>query len=142
MALRFVMSNPHVSTALSGMGAIQQVEENAAIASRDAPLSPEERRRVEEILTENERLCELYCTGCKYCMPCPNEVDIPSIFELVNYYRVYGLEDYARERFAGLRESGKGADQCVECGECEEKCPQKIKIVEQLQEAHRLLCPQ
>lgn len=139
MALRFVMSNPNVSTVLSGMGTIQQVEENAATASRAEPLTADERRRVQEILAENERLCQLYCTGCKYCMPCPNEVDIPSIFELVNYYRVYGLEDYARERYAGIRNAGKGAEACVECGECEGKCPQKLQIIAQLKEAHRIL---
>ena len=140
MALRFVMSNPNVCTVLSGMDSTHQVEENAAVASSDAPLSDAERARVAEILAENERLCQLYCTGCKYCMPCPNEVNIPNIFELVNYYRVYGLEDYARERYAGIVKSGKGADQCVECGECEEKCPQKIQIMEQLKEAHKTLC--
>jgi len=142
VALRFVMSNPGVSTVLSGMGSIQQVEENAAIASRAEPLTAAERRRVREILDENKCLCDLYCTGCKYCMPCPNEVNIPDIFELVNYYRVYGLEDYARERYAGIVKSGKGADQCVECGECEGKCPQKLEIINQLQEAHRTLCPE
>ncbi|UCH35093.1 MAG: aldo/keto reductase [Armatimonadota bacterium] len=140
MALRFVMSNPNVSTALSGMGTIQMVEENAAVASREEPLTAAERQKVQEILDENKRVCDLYCTGCKYCMPCPNDVDIPSIFELVNYYRVYGLEAYAREHYAGIVKSAKGADQCVECGECEEKCPQKIHIMDQLQEAHRTLC--
>jgi len=140
MALRFVMSNPNVSTVLSGMGSIQQVEENVATASRDEPLTAAERQRVQEILAENQRLCELYCTGCKYCMPCPNEVNIPDIFELVNYYRVWGLEDYARERYAGIRKEGKDASVCVECGECEGKCPQKLQIADQLKEAHKILC--
>jgi len=140
MALRFVMSNPDVSTVLSGMGTMQQVEENVATASRVEPLTGHERQRVQEILAENERLCQLYCTGCKYCMPCPNEVDIPNIFELVNYYRVYGLEDYARERYAGIRGEGKGAEVCVECGDCEHKCPQKLQIIDELKEAHRILC--
>jgi hypothetical protein len=140
MALRFVMSNPGVSTVLSGMGTMQQVEENVAAASRAEPLTAAERQRVHEILAENQRLCELYCTGCKYCTPCPNEVDIPNIFELVNYCRVWGLEDYARERYRGIRGEGHDATVCVECGECEEKCPQKLKIINQLKEAHQTLC--
>jgi predicted aldo/keto reductase-like oxidoreductase len=142
MALRFVMSNHNVSTVLSGMGAMQQVEENAAIASRDEPLTTEERERVTEILAENKRLCELYCTGCKYCMPCPNEVNIPNIFELVNYYRVWGLEDFAREHYAQIGKEGHDATLCVECGECEDKCPQKLHIIDQLKEAHKTLCPE
>lgn len=139
MALRFVMANPNVCTALSGMSTLPQLEENVAVASRDEPLNADERRRVEEILAETRRLCDLYCTGCKYCMPCPNAVDIPTVFELVNYYRVYGLEDYARSRYARLVARGRGADRCVECAECEGKCPQKIAIMAQLRDAHQTL---
>jgi len=146
LALRFVISNPGVSTALSGMSSVEMVEENVITASDDRPLSPEEKRQIVDALEEKKRLCDLYCTGCGYCMPCTNGVDIPRNFELVNYFRLYGLEDYARERYGELGKKKVGgeivpawADACIECGECEEKCPQKIEIRRQLNEARSLL---
>ncbi len=138
VALRFVLSNPNVSVALSGMNSIEMVEENAAVASLDNPLSDEEINRINEILEENRKLAELYCTGCEYCLPCPNGIQIPRIFTILNYYKVYGLKDYAKKEFAkvGKEESyGSSPLDCAECGNCEEKCPQNIKIREKLKEA-------
>jgi predicted aldo/keto reductase-like oxidoreductase len=140
IALRFVLSNPAVSTALSGMNKIEQVEENVATASRAQLLSDEERLRVLEMLEKNKKLADLYCTGCNYCMPCPNEVQIPTNFRLMNYHRVYGLSEHARRQYRAISPTGWGenkgrrADECKECGKCEPKCPQKIPIMEQLKE--------
>jgi predicted aldo/keto reductase-like oxidoreductase len=142
IALRFVLANPNVTVALSGMNSAAMVEENAATASREEPLSEEERQRVLEALAENRRLAELYCTGCGYCMPCPNGVNIPENFRLMNLHRVYGLTQVARQRYARFgpkEENNLNAAACVECGTCEPKCPQKIPIIEQLKETHRAL---
>jgi len=143
IALRFVFANPNVSVALSGMNTMEQVEENCATASVARPLSEEEYRQVQEALAEKKKLAELYCTGCKYCMPCEQAVAIPTIFSLMNAYRLYGLKDYARrgyKRFGPHSRRGHMAgDACIECGQCEEKCPQNIPIIEQLKEAHKAL---
>lgn len=85
-------------------------------------------------------MADLYCTGCEYCLPCPQGVNIPHIFAKYNEARVYGLWDAAREAYqAWTRVSGERADACVECALCEEKCPQHIPIREQLKEAHQAL---
>ncbi len=146
LALRFVLANPGVSSALSGMSSVQMVEENVATASSEKPLTPAERRQIIDALEEKRRLCDLYCTGCGYCMPCPNGVDIPRNFDLVNYLRLYGLEDYARREYQRLgQKKVEGevvpawAEACAECGECEEKCPQNIEIRRQLKEARTVL---
>ncbi len=143
IALRFVLSNPGVTTALSGMNTIEMVEENVATASRDELLTTEEKQSVGKMLEENQRLSELYCTGCNYCMPCPNNVAIPEIFRLMNLHRVWGLTDHAKRGYRHLGpENRRGwlpASECVECAECEEKCPQKIPIIEQLKESHKAL---
>ncbi len=135
IALRFVLANPGVSCALSGMNTMEMVEENTAVASIEESLSQEELRRIEHILEENRRLADLYCTGCNYCMPCPNGVDIPANFSLMNYYQVYGLKDLAKNRYAsmGAKDPAKLAEECVKCGACEPKCPQRIPIPEKLQ---------
>jgi hypothetical protein len=145
IALRFVLSHPGVSCALSGMSTIQMVEENAATASREEPLSEKERAQIMAALDETKRLADLYCTGCGYCMPCPHDVNIPKNLEYMNYYRVYGLKEYARQAYADLGVkniewiTGLKAEYCIQCGECEPKCPQHIPIMEQLEEVARVL---
>ncbi|NLG28501.1 MAG: aldo/keto reductase [Chloroflexi bacterium] len=137
LALRFVLSNPNVTLALSGMSTLQQVEENIATASDSVSLSADDQAAIVEHLERLKSMADLYCTGCGYCMPCPHEVNIPHIFQKYNEARVYGLWELARKAYVDWRwVSGKRADACVECGECETKCPQHIPIRDQLVEAH------
>ncbi len=145
-ALRFVLANPNVSVALSGMSTMEHVLENTATASRAEPLSDAERAKIADMLEENKRLAELYCTGCNYCMPCPQNVDIPGNFRLMNYNRVFGLKEYSRSSYAELgARMDKGvsapswAASCLECGQCEPKCPQHIPIPEKLKEVDKTL---
>ncbi len=144
LALRFVMTNPNVHVALSGMATMQQVEENAAIASNAAPLSAAELEGIRAAMEENRRLSDLYCTGCNYCAPhCPQEIAIPRIFELMNYRWVYGIRDYSHEQYreigSATADKRRKADECIECGVCEDHCPQKIEIRKQLKECHEAL---
>lgn len=142
MALRFVMNNPNVNIALSGMSSMEMVEENARVASDMSPLSAEENARVDAMLEENRRLAELYCTGCNYCMPCPKGLNIPEIFRMMNYHRVYGLTDYAKKTYAAIGSGNlkfQNAASCVGCGQCEKKCPQHLHIREQLRITHDTL---
>lgn len=142
-ALRFVMSNQNVTCALSGMGSMQMVEENVRVASNASQLSEQEIESVKASLEQNKRLAELYCTGCNYCMPCPNGVNIPQNFQLMNYHKVYGLTDFAKDEYKKMSNDpsskSKNAEACIDCGLCEEKCPQKIKIREQLRETAAVL---
>ncbi len=139
VALRFVLSNPYVSVALSGMTSTAMIEENARIASMEEPLSETERQVVIASLDHFAELSKLYCTGCNYCMPCPNDIAIPRVFELMNHHRIWGLTDHAVSSYQQLVKRGRGVDQCVECGVCESKCPQKIEIIRQLKECAAVL---
>ena len=142
-ALRFVLTNQNVNVALSGVSTIAQLEENAKIAGDDSPLSKAELTQIDAMMKENERLAGLYCTGCKYCMPCPQKIDIPAIFSIMNYHRVYKITGYARDAYAQIGKvpwmNYKDAGACVDCGACEQKCPQSLPILEQLKETHRVL---
>jgi predicted aldo/keto reductase-like oxidoreductase len=143
IALRFVFSNPNINIALSGMSSIEQVEENIAIASNISPMNAEELSHLAAMITENERLMGLYCTGCKYCLPCPQNINIPEIFTLMNYHRVYKLTDYAKSNYAQIGKVDwrkyENAAACIECGACESKCPQSLPIRAQLKETHKTL---
>lgn len=139
LAIRFVLSNPHVSVCLSGMGTMAQVEENVATASDAVALSESDKAAIAEHLQRLKAMAELYCTACGYCMPCPHDVNIPAVFERFNRGRVYALWDNAREAYGGLLGKGHGADRCAECGECVDKCPQRLDIPAQLKTAHSVL---
>jgi len=142
LGLRFVASNPNVDIILSGMSSMQQLIENSAYVSNIEPLSKEEIDGILKMMEENKRLSELYCTGCNYCMPCPQEVNIPYIFQMMNYYKVYGIRNFAMKGYSEIGMGwirGKNADACTECGACEKKCPQRLKIREQLKECGAIL---
>jgi predicted aldo/keto reductase-like oxidoreductase len=143
IALRFVLANPHVSIALSGMSTMEQVEENVAIAGDPESLSPEYVDMMKSHLVRLRAMADLYCTGCGYCLPCPQGVSIPRIFELYNQGKIYEIWQTSREAYSLIGkvpwEPGKTADFCIGCGECEAKCPQRIPIRAQLEESHRML---
>ena len=145
LALRFVLANPNVDVALSGMSTLEQVIENTAVAAADVPLRASEMAVIDAQTVRLAEMAKLYCTGCGYCMPCPTGVDIPRIFGIYNAGRVYGLWDHARTQYASLassrQENHLPADCCIDCGACGTKCPQGIAIAEQLRHAHAALSP-
>jgi len=136
LALRFVLSNPNVTLALSGMSTMEMLEENAETASKAGELSQEDQDRIKAAVHERKKLAGLYCTGCNYCMPCPAGVDIPANFEALNLERIFGLTEHAKSKYASL--AGKAA-LCRLCGECVEKCPQELDIPARLAEAVAVL---
>jgi len=143
LALRFVQSNPHVCVALSGMSTIEQLDENLRTAARAEALSDEELENIDRASRENQRMMDLYCTGCKYCEPCPESVNISEVFRCMNYYQVWDLKEFAKMQYAQIGRNqwlrGNRVDACTQCGTCEDKCPQLIPIMEQLQECQRIL---
>jgi len=143
LAMRFVLANPNVDVALSGMENLAQLEENVKTCGDATTLTDEHKALIEEQFARLKEMAKLYCTGCNYCMPCPKEVQIPKIFDAFNRGRVYGLWQSAKIAYnhIGTNDWNKGAraDACVECGECEAKCPQRIPIMAQLREAKAAL---
>ena len=100
-ALHWLWSQPEVSVVLSGMSTMQQVEQNlkTASASRPGLLSPAELAVVDQVRETYRKLCLVSCTGCQYCQPCPNELNIPLMFELYNAGHMYGVLKHVREAY-------------------------------------------
>lgn len=144
LAMRFVFNNPNITMTLSGMSTMEQLLGNIKIANMDVYLNEADNQLLEQAMQENKKLADLYCTGCKYCLPCPQKVNIPLVFELFNYYNVYDIPEAAISGYRDLTEGrewleGKNASFCIECGVCEGKCPQRINIIDNLKKAHALL---
>lgn len=133
-ALRWVWNHPAVTTVLSGMNSMEMVEENIRIASEakaddlsSADLALYE--QVRNIILGKETVP---CTGCNYCMPCPQGVDIPMCFTCYNDKKS-GIESgMSAEFFYIQRAYNHQASLCIECGKCEKHCPQGIAIREEL----------
>jgi predicted aldo/keto reductase-like oxidoreductase len=143
-ALLWVLDQPEISVALSGMSTMEQVVENVAVSSRSAPgmLTDEELALYGRVREAYQGMCPIPCTSCEYCMPCPNGVDIPRNFQIYNDAVMYNDMRTGRFYYRGGRiEEEQRADQCIECGECLDACPQEIDIPEWLKKVHAELGP-
>jgi predicted aldo/keto reductase-like oxidoreductase len=135
-ALRWVWNHPEVTVVLSGMNEETHIVENLTVADRAYPnsLTEAELQLVKRAERKYRELMKAGCTGCRYCMPCPEGVDIPVCFELNNGLHMSGNADEAKFLYAamlsGVLSAGKPkfASQCVQCGKCLEKCPQHLDI--------------
>ena len=134
-ALRWVWNHSGVGVVLSGMSTMEQVIENVALAEgMDLPALDKGQT---ELFSEVKKLfrekIQVDCTGCGYCMPCPEGVQIPRCFDHYNNHFIYGGDPAYRMLMAHQKASA-----CVECGQCEEHCPQGLPIREDLKKVVQL----
>ena len=127
-ALRWVGGLPGVKVVLSGMSSMAQLEDNLKIFTDIAPLTAEELRAIESVSEKIRQRVKNGCTACRYCMPCPAGVNIPQNFALWNKYGMYNNKADIAFWWSGMTPDAAKAKNCVECGQCEEKCPQKLTI--------------
>jgi hypothetical protein len=144
-ALRWLWEQPEVTCVLSGMNSIEMVEENVRIASevKEHEFTEDDLQLIDQIRAEINRNIKVNCTGCRYCMPCPKGVDIPQTFHCYNAMYSERKSSARREYFqtTALRRENALVSQCVECGKCEQHCPQCIDIRIKLKEADKALRP-
>jgi hypothetical protein len=140
-ALQWLWNQPEVTVALSGMSTLQQVEENLESADRAAAgsLTAEELAVVARARETYRQLCQIPCTDCQYCQPCPHGVAIPRIFAIYNEAFMFEAKDRSRRAYNQWVREEERANCCLECGECETKCPQGIQVIEWLEKAHGFL---
>ena len=137
LALRFVLGNKNVSCAISGMGNMEMLENNLKVANMEVPMTEDDFRKAAIMKEELKKPSDLYCTGCNYCLPCPQEINIPHVFNAYTYHNVYGLSTQAKNMWNAKR--GTPVSECTACGVCNDKCPQQINVVEKLQEVAKIL---
>lgn len=144
-AFRWLWEQPQVTCVLSGMNSLEMVEENCRIASevQTGEFDDSDRALIAGIKRAIEKTTKVGCTGCGYCMPCPKGVDIPATFRCYNAIYVEGMKTAIRQygQVVGIRKESAFPDQCVQCGKCEQHCPQHIEIRKRLKEADKALRP-
>ncbi len=140
LALRWLWDKPQVSLVLSGMSSLAQAQHNVAAAGCAQPLSEAELALVARAQEEYARLVPIACTACGYCQPCPHDIDIPGVFSLYNSAQALGGTPVTLNRILYSQiPADRRADACVECGECEDQCPQQLPIREWLPKVHEFL---
>jgi predicted aldo/keto reductase-like oxidoreductase len=139
--LRFLWNQEEVDLVLSGMSTMEQVEENLRIAEDGYAnsLTSEELDIIQEVREAYQARMHVGCTACGYCMPCPEGVDIPLNLNLLNDVYIYQNLEKPRGNYSFLSAKNMSAAYCTLCGECEDKCTQKIHIREYLKEAAETL---
>ena len=146
-AFRYLGMFPRILTSLSGMSAMEHVEDNVRSHCPMVPLADDEMALLERVADEFAHYPAIPCTGCQYCMPCPYGLDIPGIFSFYNKSLGEGniategtveQKEYRRARRAFLTTYDKSierlrqADHCIGCGECLKHCPQHIAIPDKM----------
>ena len=126
LALRFICSNSNVTVVIPGMADEKELEQNCQAVADETPFTAEEKRQAEQVRQE---LGNNFCRRCNYCAPCTVGIQIPNAFLFEGYLKRYGLADWARSRYSTLPVK---ASACVECGECETRCPYQLPIREML----------
>lgn len=131
-ALRWVGSLPNVKVILSGMSTMEQVEDNLKTFTGFKALNDREKKAIDDIVALINSRVQNGCTGCRYCMPCPAGVNIPGCFSAWNRYHMYQNYNVVKWQWETEIGEAKQAKNCIQCGKCEQACPQKLAIREDL----------
>ena len=139
-ALQWLWDQPEVSVVLSGMTTFEQVEQNLASAGRSdiGSLDAGQHKVIRQARKTFQDLYIIPCTNCQYCQPCPNGVAIPKLFELFNS-GVAAQQMWMSHILYNKLGAEERAKSCVDCGECEQKCPQAIPISDWMPYLHKVL---
>ena len=145
-ALNWVWNQEEVTTLLSGMSTMAQLEENLRLADAAAAgmLAEDQKTVYKSVLESLNRSCKIRCTGCNYCMPCPKDVNIPGSFSSYNATYSLGYIEGMKQFVTSTgftSEKGSGPGKCVKCGKCETHCPQNIAIMKELVNVRRRMEP-
>ena len=142
-AFQWLWDQKEVTCVLSGMNSLEMVRENVASADAAQPgtMTQEDRALLAQVVKAINANMKVGCTGCRYCMPCPRNVDIPGTFAAYNRQASDGYFTALKEYFmiTGVRKDYTGPANCIGCGKCEQHCPQHIEIRVQLQNARKSL---
>ena len=139
--MRWVWNHPEPAVVLTGSSSLDQIKENIGIIKDAEPnsLTAEELALFDRARDIYRSKLKIDCTSCAYCMPCPNGVDIPSNFQLYNETFLFDDKEFSPFFYKNLMDESQRGVNCIECGDCMEKCPQKIDIIKELKEAVKIL---
>jgi predicted aldo/keto reductase-like oxidoreductase len=138
-ALRFVAQLKGIETILSGMNSMEQLQDNLKVLTNPQPLNETESTAIAEVVSILNAIPRIPCTECGYCVDsCPKQIKIPHFISFLNETTVYGAKDNAQQMYDTYTGDGFYASTCIACRQCEERCPQKIAIVDAIAQVSQL----
>ena len=135
-AIRFAADLEGVITVLSGMSDIAQMKDNISYMKNFTSLTESERATLKKAQEELKKISLIPCTTCNYCAKvCPKNIGISGTFTAMNYLSLYQDKALAagQENWLVGRHQKERATQCIQCGKCEQVCPQHISIRKELE---------
>jgi predicted aldo/keto reductase-like oxidoreductase len=136
---RWLYDKQEVAVILSGASTMAQLHDNLRIFAdtKAGVMTPDDQALIRKVQLAFEAVQDIACSGCNYCLPCPEGIAIPEIFSLYNDYRRLGEPPLNRIFYQrNLEAAGTGGGHCLSCGTCESQCPQGLSIPALLQVAH------
>ena len=134
-ALRFLMSCPQISVVLNGFTTHKHIDMACRVADEALPFTDADLEKIRKKIGDNMNSA---CTGCGYCDNCPQNIPVPSYMQLYNEKQIFGSSNKEMKKLSylyGITESHRArANECIECGQCEEACTQHLNIIERLKE--------
>ena len=132
MAVKFILAHD-ISVTIPGVSNFGQMRTDIEITEEFSALSEEEQQQFakSEVILSGD-----YCRECGYCLPCPQEMDIPAILRMERTCTVYGLKEWIREEVTHLKIN---TEACPDCGICEERCPYSLPVREMVKNGVKYL---
>ena len=133
---KWLANMPEVTLILSGMSSREQLQQNiATVSAADLNvLSDKERELIDKVSDEYNRLIKYSCTGCEYCLPCPQKLKIPDLIDTLNEWNIYGQNPATKMEYIEWVPEGRHASDCISCKACEKKCPQGLPVAQIMKE--------
>lgn len=139
--LRFALSNPYVTTVIPGVEQMPYLESALRVAEENPQLNAEQ---MDAIAAKIDMKARHYCRGCGYCLPCPQDIPIPTVLSLYNRWEIFGGVDWSHmhhitEEYTTQVPDGRTAAECVACGACAQRCPFNLPIPDLMKKAAKEL---
>lgn len=137
--IRWCASLKNVIAVLSGMSTLEQVKDNVSYMKDFETLNNHELEVVDKVAEKLKDAVAIKCTRCNYCVDgCPQNIAIPRYFRLYNIKKSFVTNNNIQNEYNDLTTNFGKPDDCIECGQCESKCPQKLNIIKYLKDVKEL----
>jgi len=131
-AHRYLAGDENIDTILCGINKPSDITATIENYSKP-PLTGQQRKDLEEVMSRMSSKGMGFCTACRYCMPCPEGINVPGMMNIVYLDRFLQMSERAGGFYERRVNPENSPVRCTKCGQCEDTCTQHLKITEELE---------